>query len=313
MTTLVEPCAVAGAESGGWAGAFGCGLRNVRGGLRLMGRDVVLFLQISVGFSLPALAAAVMVHRIPPDAWWRTPLLFTLDATATVVAPVVFMMAVSAAYRGERAPLLRLVVRGLPWLPRYLWTNAHTSVVFWAPVGALLLAHRALEGPAGPAVLLESGWGVAVAVAAVYLHTRTLLAPFLAVHGNVPATRAAYASWVLSHRHFKAAAATFVLGTAPLAVPLLALAYAMAGSKGALLGGTDTLPHATGIGLQLVRLSVIPAVYLLYRQLCDAAPEVLDPLPGPIAALERGTAWLPPLGPMGREDAAPVVPGGSRR
>lgn len=148
-------------------------------------------------------------------------------------------------------------------------------------------------------MLMESGWGLVVAAGAVYFHTRTLLAPFLAVHSNVPASRAVWVSWNLSHRHFRAAAATFVVGAAPLAVPLLLLAYAMAGSGGALLGGAETLPHATGIGLQLVRLSVIPAVYLLYHDLCDGEPDVHRALPAPIAALERCTAWLPPLGPMG--------------
>ena len=56
-----------------------------------------------------------------------------------VVAPVVLMHAVDAGRGGERIGVLEATRRGVPWVPRYVWTNVHTTVLFWVPVGTLVL------------------------------------------------------------------------------------------------------------------------------------------------------------------------------
>ncbi len=289
-----------------------------RSGFELVSRTPALFLQIVAVFSLPALAASILVHWVPDGNGWREPVLFMMDVATTVVAPVVFMVAVGAAYRNERLSLRQVIWRGLPWLPRYVWTNAHTTAIFWIPIGALLLAHRAVDNAvdAAPtqAGLINIGWGTALVIAAIYFHTRTLLAPFLAVHSNLPASEATWFAWRLSHDYFRTAAATFVVCAAPVALPLGLLAAAVSRSDGTLLGGMVSLPHAAGVGLQLIRLTLIPAVYALYHDLWDNSPMAEEPVPAPVAALMRATAWVPPLGPMGvRESMEDTLPEGDLR
>ncbi|MEK7216223.1 MAG: hypothetical protein AAB289_11560, partial [Chloroflexota bacterium] len=285
MTTLPS------AAPGSVAASLRQSLGYFRSGFELIQRAPWLFLQVLIVFSIPALAASVLVHWLPAGNGWREPLLFLMDAATTVVAPVVFMMAVGSAYRNEHLSLAQVVRQGLPWLPRYIWTNAHTTAIFWVPVGILLFAHRAVERAADTGMyqegLLNAGWGLAVGCAAVYFHTRTLLAPFLAVHSNLPASLATWFSWRLSHDYFRTAAATFIVCAAPVALPLGLLAAAVSRSGGTLLGGMDSLPHATGIGLQLIRLTLIPAVYALYHDLWDNASMADDAVPGPVAALMR--------------------------
>lgn len=297
--------------------SFRQSLGYFRSGFELISRAPWLFLQVLIAFSMPALAASILVHWLPAGNGWCEPLLFLMDAATTVVAPVVFMMAVGSTYRNERLNLAQVIRQGLPWLPRYVWTNAHTTAIFWVPVGILLFAHRAVERAADTGVyqegLLNAGWGLAVGCAAVYFHTRTLLAPFLAVHSNLPASQATWFSWRLSHDYFRTAAATFIVCAAPVALPLGLLAAAVSRSNGTLLGGMDSLPHATGIGLQLIRLTLIPAVYALYHDLWDNSSMAQDAVPWPVATLMRATSWVPPLGPMGVRNTVPegVEPAGT--
>src|SRR6185503_7302043 len=101
---------------------------------------------------------------------------------------------------------------------RYVWTNCHSTVLFWGPVGALLLIQDAFVADRGG--VLSVAWWLLIAATALYLHCRTVLAPFLAVHADLPATQAVVEAWRLSGRHFGVCFWTFVLGTLPVAVPL---------------------------------------------------------------------------------------------
>ncbi len=125
------------------------------------------------------------------------------------------MILVAGGYRGHTSGFRESITTGLRWLPRYLWTNLHTTVIFWVPVSALFWLHgwqqRTFPADGSADLALTVFWFTAIAALALYLHTRTLVAPFLAVHGNLPGTLAALESWRLSGRHFARVFGGFII------------------------------------------------------------------------------------------------------
>ena len=163
-------------------------------------------------YSLPPLAAAGLVLYAPRDTMWYAPLVAVLPLITIVVAPVVLMHAVDAGRWGERIGVLEATRRGVPWVPRYIWTNVHTTVLFWVPVGTLvLLWERSPLGNWVPPLV----WVVVIGLVACHQHVRTVMAPYLAVHGDLNGTRAALTSWQLGGRHFWHLLGTFILGSLP--------------------------------------------------------------------------------------------------
>lgn len=297
------------------------GLYYLLQGLAITRRSPRLFVQIVAVFSVPALLAAMLTLIIPSGQLWSVPIFFLLDSTTALVGPVVFMMAVGAGYRAQAPTLAQVVRRALPWLPRYLWTNVHTSAIFWVPVGGLLVLRNwvaaytsSFDGLYTFAMLL---FGLVLVCLAIYLHSRTLLAPFLAVHSNLPASQASWESWQLSGAHLNLVVSTLLVSAAPLALPLVGVILVLASDMRDLTTVGTMLPHLLGVSLQMVRLTLIPAAYVLYKDVWEV--ETVRERQGSYAwepwfvrALLQLTAWLPPLGPMGRNSgsAASSLPSG---
>ena len=147
-------------------------------------------------------------------------------------------------------------------------TNVHTTVLFWVPVGALvLLWERSPLGPWLPTVV----WVAVIGLVALHQHVRTVLAPYLAVHGELGGTRAALTSWELGGRHFWHLLGTFVLGSAPIALPLTAgfLILERFGPiplSAALLAASWQL---SWVGVQSTRGLLIPALHTAYEDLYE--------------------------------------------
>jgi hypothetical protein len=147
-----------------------------------------------------------------------------------------------------------------------VWTNVHTTILFWVPVGALLLLwERSPLGTLLPTVL----WVATIALVALHQHVRTVLAPYLAVHGDLGGTRAALTSWELGGRHFWDLLATFVWGSLPIALPF-GLAYLIIERF-----GPDPLSAAvlaiswqlSWVGVQSIRPLLIPALHTAYEDI----------------------------------------------
>jgi hypothetical protein len=238
--------------------------RNVRRGLEITRQQPDLYLKLVFLYSLPPLAAAWVVLFAPSSL---QPLAFLLPIVTMVVAPVVLMHAVDAGHDGERIGVLEATRRGVPSVPRYVWTNVHTTVLFWVPVGTLvLLRDRSPLGEVVPAVV----WLAAIGVVALHQHVRTVLAPYLAIHGNVAGWQATQASWHLGGRYFGLLLGTFLMASVPVALPLT-LAFMLAERF-----GPDPLSAAllaiswqlSWIGVQSTRPVLIPALHTVYEDLC---------------------------------------------
>ena len=285
-----------------WAGSLGYTQR----GLRVLGATPWLYVQILSAFAAPAAVAAYVTASDLPEGFGRSASLYALNAVSASAAPVVVMTAVAAGYHGVNLGFVSAMRQGLWWLLRYLWTNVHTTVIFWAPILVLLNLFEwqrneaPVEGAAGLAA--TAAWVLLIGAAALYIHSRTLLAPFFAVHGNLPATLATIESWRMSGRRFPIVFGTFIVSSAPTAVPLAivltTLAFTLDVADGTRAVFTAMLPSLVWVAIKIVRPFLITATYGLYtdlwseelrrREECGAPPV---PLPArPLLAFSR---WVP--------------------
>lgn len=282
-------------------------LAYVAAGVKLLRSDLRLYVRLVVLYSVPAASAGALALFLPEDLFGRKLLLGVLDFPSISFAPVVGMVAVLATFYGRKPSLLRVSLLSIPWLARYLWTNAHTSAIFWGPVLALvqLRAWAAAELPSGGAtdLLAWGGWAV-IALVAVYLHSRVLLAPYLAVHGDLPATLSAWRSWELTGRRLFTTMSTFLLSAAPVAIPVggvvLGLFFLSASDAEASYVFLLVLPHLLWIGIQMARPLVIASAFLLYRDLWHdeqrRRQEAPEAPPAPVVWIMALTVWAPRLG-----------------
>src|SRR4051794_39805045 len=149
------------AWSWSWTRAWG----NLRRGIEITAQQPDLYLKLIALYSVPPILAAVLVVYAPRDTPWYQPMVSLLPVITMVVAPVVLMHAVDAGRLGERISVLEATRRGVPWVPRYVWTNVHTTVLFWVPVGSLvLLWERSPLGPWLPSVV----WVTVIALVALH-------------------------------------------------------------------------------------------------------------------------------------------------
>ena len=276
-------------------------------GLTEAGRGLGVHLRVLAAYAAPALLAAYLAATIAEPSPLERAAITGLPWITAVLGTVVVMVVVSSLARGRRIGLARATVVALPWLPRYVWTNVHTTIVFWVPIGLLLelgawMAAMVMPNAGALGPLAGGLCWLLIAVVALGLHTRTLLAPFLAVHADLPGTLAALEAWRLSGRHFGLCLATFVLACLPIAVPIavvaLTLAITLPGPALRMLLAAG--PSLVWVGIQMVRPVLIPAVYALYKDLWHAElarreQEGEPATPGPLCWLLALTRPLPRL------------------
>ena len=294
------------------------------------GRRVILdypgpYLKITLMFSLFAATAALVENAYRHHPLWLSIGLFLLDSNAAVVAPVVTMMAVAAGCHGHLVHIPQVIKGSLPWVPRYIWTNVHTTAIFWIPTLTLLAlrslqeAHFPVAEPLRhPVVLL---WWALVGSVALYLHSRTLLAPYLAVHSNLAGTVATLEALRLSGQHFALVFVTLILCLAPVVVPLgitrLVVTATLYDNQAAIEALNLTLPHLFWVWIQIIRLALVPPVHLLYQDLWAGevsrrAEEEEPEMPSWVQLILNNTSWVPTLTPT-QEHEPGQRPSTSRR
>jgi hypothetical protein len=264
-------------------------------GVRLVRAHLGFYLLTTFVYAAPAVAAAMLALRRPDLEAHEVSLLVILPWVTALLGTTVIMIAISAHARGETISLARATWLGITWLPRYGWTNAHTTPIFWVPISVGLATLQALASTYGPVawVLL-----VPLALMAVLIHVRTLLAPFFAVHGDLPATRAAWTAWVASARNYTVCLVTFVLAAAPVALVLavgVGIYFAVDPVGVAQAFGLAT-GEMTAAGIQIVRPMLIGSLYFLYHDIEARLPAGGYSLPWPLRPLASLTTPFPHLG-----------------
>jgi hypothetical protein len=250
--------------------SFRRGRRYAVRGLETLRVTPFVIVAIMVMFSLPAAGVIWITAADLPMGLGRTAGTTVLNLLSGTVAPVFFIKAVAAAHEGRRPGLWRHLQDGTRWLPRYIWTNLHTTVIFWVPVGILTLGlisyQRLTFAESFPGGLVSMVWIVVIGGTGIYVHSRTLLAPFIAVHGNVPGSLAALESWRVTRRGFGPVLATLVIASAPIAAPLavLFMGFYLTLSGPALDVLTATLAAQVWIAINFIRPPLVAATYALY-------------------------------------------------
>ncbi len=283
------------------------GLAYLKRGLVLSRWAPRLYLSITLVYMLPALLSAWLVSRDGRAATWEQAAAVGLPWITIVLGTVVVMIAVGCHAHRRSVGLGEATVYALSWLPRYLWTNVHTSIVFWGPIGVLLVLRGWQQQTlpvAGTAELGLNGlWWLLLGATALYLHARTLLAPFLAVHADLPATLAALEAWRLSGRALVACLSTLIVASLPLVLPMLILSMGVLLAPAAELRRSlgSVLPELVTAAIQVVRPLLIPATYSLYTDLWEAERarrrwQGAPPEPAPVRAVLKLTRLLPKLG-----------------
>jgi hypothetical protein len=276
----------------------------LRCGLRLVRMQPGLYLLATLVYMSPALAAAALMLPMSDPDPLRGVASEALPWLTAVLGTLVVMILIGRHARGARIGLLAASIIALTWVPRYVWTNAHTSLIFWGPMSLLLTARAWQEAvwPVAGGPVVTGLWWAAIALTALYLHTRTLLAPFLAIHADLPATLATLEAWRLSGRRLGLCLSTFVLASLPVALPLAGLALGAARLlPGALAMAEMAAAALVWAAIQVVRPVLMPAVYLLYKDLWSAeearrARLGAPPTPAPLRGLLRLTWPLPKIG-----------------
>ena len=280
------------------------GMRYAVRGLTTLRVTPFVIVAIMVLFSLPAAGVIWITAADLPEGLGRTAGTTVLNLLSGTVAPVMFLKALAAAHAGRRPGLWRHLEDGTRWLPRYIWTNLHTTVIFWVPVGILTLGlisfQRQAFAETPPGVAVSTLWVIAIGGAGIYVHSRTLLAPFIAVHGNVPGSLAALESWRVSGRQFGPVFATLVITAGPIAVLLAAvfMGFYLTLTGPALEVFTATLAAQVWIAIKLIRPPLVAATYALYTEvwtdeLARRARQGHPATPAPIRWL-IDVSWWPP-------------------
>ena len=231
----------------------------LRHALACVRRALLLYLLVTVVYATPALVAGMLAVLVRQPVLWQQVFMIALPWITIVFGTVVIMVAVGYQARDQIVDFGRATGVAIRWVPRYVWTNVHTSIIFWVPV-ALLLSLRqwlvmAIGAVAAFQFVVDTFSWLAIVSVAVYLHTRTLLAPFLAVHADLPSTLAALEAWRLAGQHFSVCFATLVVGTVPVGLPLaiaaLVLVRSLSGAAQEAL--VVALPDLAWAGIQFVR------------------------------------------------------------
>ncbi len=248
------------------------GIVYLRRGAKIVSRNPGLYVSLALLYSIPGILSGL----IAVGFWSSFFLSGVLGAVLLLVtlsfAPIVVMQAAAKGHERKKVSFVEVTKAAVPWFPRYMWTNVHTSLIFWVPVQALLLLEslwrESLNLSGGASLVFSIAWAVLILAAALYLHTRTVLAPYLAIHSNLPGTVATVASWRISGHYFWETLSVFLFGTLPVALPLVGLGFTTLVATGWL--GHPVISQgiltASGVAVlaQLSRPLLIPAVHAFY-------------------------------------------------
>ncbi len=216
-TTLSSAeCAIPEEENAWWKQAA-C---YVAAGLRICKKDVSGLLTLVGLFILPPLAAVLIGSQPGPFACWIAWCLPWITITLGNISAVLAIEALDAGQPVIPAQILPTAIR---WLPRYLWTNGITTLLFWGIFTPLLsLVGQQTDHWGWPAFAPT----IILLLPMLFWHVRLVFATYGAIVDDQPGWRAVKISLGIARGRWKMVVAAFagsVLIVAPLAGPLYLL------------------------------------------------------------------------------------------
>ena len=247
--------------------AWRTGLAYSRVGIQRCRLQPQLFGFLTVLFCAP-LVIALALDVGMPDAPWLSPVTFVLSSITVVGGGLTMMMAVDASVHGEQVSTWTLIWRAIGYLPRYLLTNAQTTIFYWGiMLPVITIAGRVTAGRPTGVILVV--WTLVV-VLGLICHLHTMFAPYLAVHGDLSPPRAVLEGFRITRSQFATSAATFVSATAGIGVPILIVIgalwlYATREGPPAMHLFDAALPYLMAGLVQLVRPVMVASLHAMYE------------------------------------------------
>jgi len=232
----------------------------VAAGVRICHKDIPGLVTLVGLFMLPPLAAVVVGSQSGEIAHWVANALPWITITLGNISAVLAIEAIDAGKPVIPAEILPAAVR---WLPRYLWANGITTVLFWVPV---TLAQVGLGK-------LTSQWGwppftviLLLGIPMLFWHVRLVFATYAAIVDDQPGARSVRISIGIAHRRWLMVFAAFVgsvLVEGPVIGPMFLLIQGISNSYVA--GGF------TWVLIMLMRPIFIATLHEIYEDYRPAA------------------------------------------
>jgi hypothetical protein len=176
----------------------------VASGLRICRKDIPGLVMLVGLFMLPPLAAVVVGSQPGEVAHWIANALPWITITLGNICAVLAIEAIDAGKPIIPSEILPAAVR---WLPRYLWANGITTVLFW---GLTIPAQWALGK-------LTDHWGwppftviLILGIPMLFWHVRLVFATYAAIVDDQPGVRSVLISISIAHRRWRMVVAAFV-------------------------------------------------------------------------------------------------------
>jgi len=194
-------------------------------GIRLCGKDMNGLISLVGIFLLPDLAAAIIGSRPGMIAYWLATVLPWISITLGNCAVVLAIDAIKARQPVKLIPILHTSIR---WLPRYLWTNAITTILFWGlftPLQWLLTPETSHWNWSWliPSSLIPT---LLLLLPMLFWHVRLVFATYATIIDDQPAIRSVIISIGIAQKRWRMVAAAFagsMLVLAPITGPLYLL------------------------------------------------------------------------------------------
>ena len=176
----------------------------VAAGIRICRKDIPGLVALVGLFMLPPLTAVVVGSQPGEFAHWLANALPWITITLGNISVVLAVEIIDAGGQVTPSAILPAAVR---WLPRYLWANGITTVIFW---GLFTPAQWALG-------LLTAHWGwpsltviLILGIPFLFLHVRLVFATYAAIVDDQPGARSVIISFGIAHRRSRMVVAAFV-------------------------------------------------------------------------------------------------------
>ena len=265
----------------------------VGAGIRICRKDIPGLVMLVGLFMLPPLAAVVVGSQPGDIAHWIAEALPWITITLGNISAVLAIEALDAGRPIIPSEILPAAVR---WLPRYLWANGITTIIFW---GLFTPAQWELGK-------LTDSWGwpsftviLLLGIPMLFLHVRLVFATYAAIVDNQPGVQAVRISFGIAHRRSRMVVAAFVgsvLVEGPVIGPIYLLIQAI--SNPYVAGGF------TWMLIMLMRpifIATLHEIYEDYRPAAEIARSHRHSKLTRLQVLRREVSIRPDIGPVPEE------------